>query len=544
MSVLSAIYGSFTRLIRNRFGSIAPMMAVGVAAAIPMGGLAVDYTYAWTAKRALQEAVDAALLAVGRQNPKSAAEIRTIAEAAFKSQLTGRYELKNAAITVRRAGPFAFDGTGAADVPMHFAGLFGAQTMRAEMDGRVEADVENVEVVLALDTTFSMTGSRISALRNASRNLVDYLMKGENTKVGVVPFARYVNIGLNRRNEPGFAIPADGRVCRKETRQEEREVNCRMETRSGGTCTRNVNCRTEVIKGQGNCTRETNCREENYTTTCPKFEERFVSRTCRRDGVNYECGQRERVQVGTERCTKQRRVCQRVTERCPDRTRQVCDREQFPCRDQRVRVCDRTRVNVQVDVCKNQKWHGCVGSRQPPLTASDAHAGVDIPGAMDIKCNTPLQPLTANVGELRSIISDMEVDDETYIPGGLSMGWAVLSNRIPFTQGNASPSRVTRALVLMTDGFNTVSKNQDDELHQGNDRDAADNLTNQLCTNIKADGVMVLTVAFEVTDSGIQTMLRNCASSPVHAFQAEDAEALEQVFMQIGAILTDLRLTR
>jgi Flp pilus assembly protein TadG len=528
---------------RDRLGSMAPMAAIFFIGLIPISGMAVDYTFASSAKRLLQEATDAAALAVGRANPPNQAEINRIARPAFDAHIKGAYGLKNTRITVRRAGDFAFEAVGQGDVPTFFSQMIGGPSMRAVVDARVEAQVEDIELVLVLDTTFSMTGSRISTLKSAARDLVDELMKGKKVRIGIVPFARYVNIGMQNRREPGFNIPDDGKACWMETTQETRQVNCRNEVRSGGTCSRDVNCRNVTTPGQGMCNRRT-CTNESYSTTCPIMKDQFVSRTCKRDGRDYECGGMQKVQVGTERCTRTREVCTNTRVPCAPTTRRVCDKQSFPCPDRTERVCDRQTVDVQVERCRPTKWNGCVGSRPGQWAALDAHGGVDVPGAMDVACNSPLQTLTNNVGQLRSTIAGLDVDDETYIPSGLSMGWAVLSNRLPFTNGSPAQRGSTRAMVLMTDGINTISRNPNSPMHDRTDRAAADALTRDLCANIRADGVRLLTVAFEVTDSDVHSMLTDCATLPAYAFRAEDAEALRDAFRTIAALLVDLRLTR
>ena len=49
---------------------------------------------------------------------------------------------------------------------------------------------------------------------------------------------------------------------------------------------------------------------------------------------------------------------------------------------------------------------------------------------------------------------------------------------------------------------------------------------------------------FDVTDASIETLLRNCASDPAKSYVANDAGELLTAFADIGASLTELRLTR
>jgi hypothetical protein len=109
----------------------------------------------------------------------------------------------------------------------------------------------------------------------------------------------------------------------------------------------------------------------------------------------------------------------------------------------------------------------------------------------------------------------------------------------------------TKVLVLMTDGANTVSPNGTDhsvyaphaETSYG-DGTYTDTLTSTICENIKADGIQVYTVLFDVSDPGIESILRNCATSPDMSYVAADSAALIAAFEAIGAQLKDVRLTQ
>jgi hypothetical protein len=71
-----------------------------------------------------------------------------------------------------------------------------------------------------------------------------------------------------------------------------------------------------------------------------------------------------------------------------------------------------------------------------------------------------------------------------------------------------------------------------------------DTLTSTICENIKADGIQIYTVLFDVSDPGIESILRNCATSPDMSYVAADSAALIAAFEAIGAQLKDVRLTQ
>ena len=95
-----------------------------------------------------------------------------------------------------------------------------------------------LEFALALDTTESMLeDDRIGGLKTAAKNFVNILFdmkdRGADVKGAIVPFARYVNVGVSRRNEIWMDVPANvdnrktSRVCRME-RPVTGQINCRM----------------------------------------------------------------------------------------------------------------------------------------------------------------------------------------------------------------------------------------------------------------------------------------------------------------------------
>ena len=210
-----------------------------------------------------------------------------------------------------------------------------------------------------------------------------------------------------------------------------------------------------------------------------------------------------------------------------------------------VNVCD-WNYGAPVEVCGTytSEWRGCVGSRPYPLNIQDGTYSTPVPGLLDTWCGPEIVPLTHDQTALNAAISGMTAWGDTYIPSGLVWGWRMLSPGAPFdeTQHGKIPQTVKRYVVLMTDGMNTRSPNYPD--NWGGDTALANTLTAELCANIKADGINIFTIAFEVTDNTIKNILRKCASNPSQFFDAGNAGHLAAAFKKIGASLASLRLTR
>lgn len=213
-------------------------------------------------------------------------------------------------------------------------------------------------------------------------------------------------------------------------------------------------------------------------------------------------------------------------------------------------VCDYT-YGTPTKMCQDQTttttWNGCVGSRSYPLNVRDEQYTSRIPGVMNATCTAPIMPLTNDSSKMRNVVDGMVATGNTYIPEGLMWGWRVLSPDAPFDEagaytGKGSQKRLRKILVLMTDGANTISPNYPD--HNGSDTVLANTLTLEACAQIKAAGIEIFTIAFDVTETGIREVLTTCASSPVNYFEAVTEQQLRAAFESIAQGVVALRLSR
>lgn len=198
------------------------------------------------------------------------------------------------------------------------------------------------------------------------------------------------------------------------------------------------------------------------------------------------------------------------------------------------------------DVTTGSKWRGCVGSRAYPLNTQDDSYSKRVPGVFDVRCGVPLMPLTNNRQTLLDTVDSMFVDGETYIPDGLLWGWTTLSPKAPFAESASSSGPAPhKIMILMTDGANTISLGATDKtLHDGRNPAETNQYTAEVCSNIKAENIELYTVAFEVTDILIKSILSDCATSPSHFFDATNETALISAFSEISKEFSPTRLTR
>jgi Flp pilus assembly protein TadG len=228
-------------------------------------------------------------------------------------------------------------------------------------------------------------------------------------------------------------------------------------------------------------------------------------------------------------------VCTPYTTTC------YSDGTAYPCSGQTctgqigTRVCGPSTSTVS--------WNGCVGSRNHPKDLRDVVDPTDpVPGLMNTGCGAELVRLTNDSALLQSKVAALNAGGETYIAPGILWGWRTLSPNAPFGDGAAYSNGTMKVLVLMTDGANTKSPNYPN--HEGNSESLANRLTEQTCANVKAAGIKIYTIAFQVTDPTIKNVLSNCASGPPFYYDASTMSGMTSAFTSIGQSLTAVRLVR
>ena len=209
--------------------------------------------------------------------------------------------------------------------------------------------------------------------------------------------------------------------------------------------------------------------------------------------------------------------------------------------------CPESAYGPEYEQCyfptSSETWYGCVGSREGTLNVTPDYRNKQFPGIMNAKCGEEILPLTTNISSVKAKIDSLTASGATYIPAGLAWGWRMLDSKQPYNDLSNSQADRKRAIVLMTDGANTLSLEQ--PFHNGSDTDAANGLTADLCTRIKKEGIQLFTVAYQLSDtSKTKDVIRICATTESFFFDATNTADLEQAFEDIGRSLYEVRLTK
>jgi len=176
----------------GNFGIIAALLAVPLVLSV---GVAIDYSTISSKKADLQNAIDSAVLAIARQG-KDVSDDEAAAIA--RGFLASNFPRGSTTFQVSKVGT-RFTVNAQTDAGLAFSGLFGYQNWPVKAQATADIAYASYEIALVLDTTGSMKGGKITALKDAVLGLVDNMSTQvkdpAKLKFAMVPFAAFVNVG-------------------------------------------------------------------------------------------------------------------------------------------------------------------------------------------------------------------------------------------------------------------------------------------------------------------------------------------------------------
>jgi Flp pilus assembly protein TadG len=206
---------SFQKFKASCKGNTTVMFALALVPLLLGSGVAVDMVQTNYSLTVLQGAADAAALAGGSSGKTTNAELKLIVEDYLQANgaegvLSDVDEIGADLDKVNRTFTVKIEGKRKTSL-MFLAGI---NEMKLNATSVVNLGGDGLEVSLVLDNTASMSAAgRMPALKAAATELVDDLLKvekdGAYVRIGIVPFAEYVNVGLSRRGENWLEVPDD-----------------------------------------------------------------------------------------------------------------------------------------------------------------------------------------------------------------------------------------------------------------------------------------------------------------------------------------------
>ncbi len=195
------------RIRKDERGTVGILFALAAVPAFALIGGVTDFSYVQNERAKVQAAIDAGTLAAMHKNDLSAEEARNIILQYLKSNFKddGRvkldYDSLQVSVSEPGRGQIKVHASIRAQVHTAFLGLIGIKQQDFVVTSEAQNGSAGLEVVMVLDNTGSMRGSKIRELRRAAKKLVQILKDmsdktGASTvKVGLVPFTSHVTVG-------------------------------------------------------------------------------------------------------------------------------------------------------------------------------------------------------------------------------------------------------------------------------------------------------------------------------------------------------------
>ena len=158
-------------------------------------------------------------------------------------------------------------------------------------------------------------------------------------------------------------------------------------------------------------------------------------------------------------------------------------------------------------------------------------------------------PLSNDKVFLKNAIDDYQASGSTAGHLGTAWAWYMLSpnwaQRVPPASrpGSYGQEGLRKIAILMTDG--EYNQQYDEGFAGSSPNGSSTYQARMLCTNMKAAGITVYTVGFQLPKYGdAVTTLQQCATDASHFYNANDGGALRQAFRDIALQISTLYLTK
>ena len=510
------------RFARDRRGAVAVIFIVALVPLIAAGGAAIDISRAYLVQQRLGMAIDAAGLAVGSSSG-SEAELRQKMERFFRANYPAN-EVGVAATPVMTMTGGRIQISATASVDATLMKIVGINEITVAANTEVMRNLLNLEVSLVLDTTGSMAGQKIVDLREAAKALVDIVVWDDQTdyysKVALAPYSMAVNLADLADEVRGPIAPP--KAITGATRNDPVVV-----TAPGHGFSNGARVHITGVSGMTQLNNRT-FRVANATTNT--FALSGV------DGDNYN----SYISGGAVYCTQP-----------------GCEYHYFTNassspgqRTFRVSTCvtERSGANAYTDA-------------SPAVTP----LGRNYPAPGNPCLSNTIMPLTSDKTALKNRIDTLEAAGSTGGHIGVAWGWYLLSPNFASIWPAASnrpaaydAPELLKIAVVMTDGeYNSsycngvISRDSttgsgavSDHINCDAPNGHAFGQAQQYCANMKAAGVKVYTVGFNIVDDQrARDLVNGCATDSSHVYLASGGDALIAAFRDIGRDISALRLS-
>jgi Flp pilus assembly protein TadG len=458
----------------SRRGNVAIIAALLMPILVFSSAIAVDTAKIFSSKRQLQQSLDSAALAAGKQYGKTQDKVEL-------ARWAKGFFLANAQSKANQNTQFTYEGvmlqngntilkvSGSRDEPTFFGyalkvltgGSFNHETWPLYLTSQIIIENRSVEMALVLDNSGSMKNSptsggtvKITTLKQATTQLVTQVLTPTDdanvanpVKLAIVPFSGAVNVGPQYAD----AIWMDTIGLSAMHHENFDWSTWKADGVSALGATVKVAQAIKVVGTNG-------WRKIGTLEPLTRF---YLYKNMKLNGAL-------RFPGGWEGCVESRPSGLAVTDTTPDKSNpdslfvplfapseyawSMSASVDAIVRDDYIPDTDKPSTTLAQLVKQNDmnKYFSTTKSN----TGSDP-----VKAGPNFVCDTtPITPLTTSMAGAKAAITAMQPVGATNIPEGLAWGWRVLSSGEPFTQGVAARTENNlKVLVLMTDGENTYN---------------------------------------------------------------------------------------
>lgn len=211
-TVWTALAHLSARFASDRRGNVAMIWALSATVTLSLVGLSIDFSRAHAVRQQVQNAADGAALVAERMADQPFADRRDAAEQYFRASLEDVRYASLASISIEELPNGGHKAMASMPSPTSLSRLVTGRDFTVSASSIADQAGTDLEVAVVLDITGSMAGQRITDLKAAATDLVDIIVRDEQTpyysKVALVPYAAAVNLGANAASVRGAITQA------------------------------------------------------------------------------------------------------------------------------------------------------------------------------------------------------------------------------------------------------------------------------------------------------------------------------------------------
>jgi Flp pilus assembly protein TadG len=479
------------RFYQEEQGAVAVIFALSLLPLIVLAGAAVDYSRSSSDRQQLQDAIDAAALAAVNRIPlQNDDEVKALVRSYVQANVPNGTTVNVNLIEIER-NPNKIKVWANGTTETTFMKLAQIDSMDYKAKSQAVSSDKAIEVAMVLDNSGSMGGSRLTALKKASKALVDILeenqQNSEDLRIALVPFNHLVRLDKSYKDASWLDQDSKSSLHR------------------------------------------------NYQSP---YSHRRLPKNSNRLELFETLKNTE-----WEGCVEARKHPYDIKDTAPQST--LGDSYFLPYffpdeKDSwsRSYVKDKLSGSNKKNPIKDR--YGKYYKKSPSYYSPNYGCYIQ-----------KITPLTKNMDTVRADINKMSAGGWTNIHMGTIWGLRALSSQPPLSQGAPSSDKETiKFLIVMSDGANTYSGYSAYGYSYDGRISGSSSTTNEMnkrtlesCQAAKDANVRVYTVAYGNLGSSTTTMLRNCATMPDYAFTPKNTSQMIADFKKIAAALNNVRLT-